>query len=246
MEGSSMNFKKLKPFILLLVGITGLLFLNGCKDDDKYSLNKAWIGMATIEPISSTTYSLRLDDGTTLWSVGGSHLKEYDMSKTQRVLLNFTFLGDNYAGYDYAVRVNAIQNVLTKEAVIATPADRDSFGYDAMKIRNMWVGDGFLNIRFEYLGSGAKSHFINLIQMGDEVNTNNFTFTHNGYNDPEHYRYTGIVSFNFNHLLPTDETQTTINIRLLSFEGEKTYSIKLNTEAENLSEMDIDFSVEIN
>ena len=66
---------------------------------------------------------LNCDVWGTLWPVN-TDIGWYDAVDGQRVITVFNPLWDNYAGYDHAVKLLRLQNVLTKEVETLTPNRR--------------------------------------------------------------------------------------------------------------------------
>ena len=109
--------RTLKPFILVLGTILATFTMYSCLDDDSNSSNKYSFGIATIKPLGNDAYYLQWDDSTTFWPASGV-TPYFGVDKERRAFINFTLLGDSTShmaeGYDYAVRVNRIDSVLTK------------------------------------------------------------------------------------------------------------------------------------
>jgi hypothetical protein len=218
--------------IKLIFACTGVLVasyvFNSCTKDDGYSLGDVWYSIATVVPANdSPTYYLRLDYGTTLWPVA-TDIPWYVPKEKHRVLAYYTVLSDSYYDYDHAVKVLDIQDVLTKPIAEDQGEDNDSyFGNDPVKILSMWVGDGYLNVKFGFNYGGSVKHFINLVKRESENTPWYFEFRHNAYQDNAYVQRNGIVSFDLSSL-KTDGTEIQLTIRVKTFEGEKDYTITYN------------------
>lgn len=72
----------------------------------------------------------------------------YDAVDGQRVITVFNPLWDNYAGYDHAVKLLRLQNVLTKEVETLTPETEEEFGNDPVFIYkgDITISGGYMNI----------------------------------------------------------------------------------------------------
>ncbi len=218
-----------KLFVLSGIALVTLTF-NSCLDDDSYSLDKMWMSMATARPISDNSFDLTLDDGTTLWP-GAPLYINYQPNRPQRVFINYTILGDNFQGYDHAIKLNLIDTVLTKEIAPNLGIQNDSiYGNDPVEIVNLWVGDGFLNFEYKAHFSGQVKHYVNLIQDSLASDTPyKLEFRHNAYTDDVYHPLrSGFVAYD---LSPIDTEGQDINlvIKVNTFEGEKTFERKYNS-----------------
>jgi hypothetical protein len=237
--------KTLKLFFISMGVVITLFLFNSCLDDDNgYSLSNMWVSIATARPISDNSFYLTLDDSTTLWP-GAPLYINYQPVKPQRVQINYTKLGDNFEGYDYAIKLNAIDTILTKTISENLGAKNDSvYGTDPVEITAIWVGDGFLNIEFKAYFSGSVKHFVNLLSA-DDKDAYNLEFRHNAMGDySSHLRY-GFVAFDLSSLPNTDGKDVKLLIKANTFGGvkefEKKYNSGKNTEkAEELSSKDFE------
>jgi len=220
--------KKLKLLtVSVCVAITGLL-LNACDNGEGYSLDDAWYSIATVNPLDDNTYSLTLDDGATLWPAA-TDAPWYKPAKRQRAAVVYTVLSDEFYGYSHAVKVLDIKNILTKPAAKDLGEGNDTeYGNDPIKIMDMWVGDGYLNVVFGFnSGNAGIVHYINLVKM-DNVNTPYYyELRHNAYGDGDSYAQKGIVAFDLSDL-DTQGNEVTLTIKVNTFEGEKTETIVFN------------------
>lgn len=209
------------------IACIALFCFQSCADDDGYSMNKYWISVATVNPLDGRSYDLILDNGQKLFPAA-TNCPGYRPKNDQRALVNYTILSDSSSTYSHLIKVNAIENILTKAiAKDLGAAKNDSvYGVDRLKIKEAWIGDGYLNIVFLYNLGGEKQHFINLVPCnGSEKGTYNFEFRHNAYGDSETNGGEGIVSFNLSSLsIPSGETAK-LNIKYNSFDGEKAISV---------------------
>jgi hypothetical protein len=201
-------------------------------DDDGYSLGNVWYSMATVVPSDdSPTYYLRLDHGTTLWPAA-TNIPWYVPKEKHRALAYYTVLSDTYYDYDHAVKVLDIQDVLTKPIAEDRGEENDSyFGNDPVRILDLWVGDGYLNVKFEFSYGGSVKHFINLVKRNSEDTPRYFEFRHNAYQDNAYVQRKGIVSFDLSSL-ETGGEEIQLTIRVKTPEGEKDYTVKYNPESE--------------
>jgi len=208
--------------------------LNSCMSDDGYSLDKAWYSIATIHPSGtgygsgSTSYWLTLDSGTSLWPVA-TNVPWFNPQGKQRAFVVYTLLSDAFQGYDHAVKILDIKSILTKPVVEDLGEENDEvYGTDPVEINEMWIGDGFLNIKFEFYYGGDAVHFINLMKNASVRTPYFFEFRHNAYNDSERYKRKGIVAFDLSSI-DTQGEDAELTISVNTFGGVKEYKIKYNS-----------------
>ena len=71
--------------------------------------------------------------GGTLWPVN-TDLWWYEPVDGKRVITMFNPLSDEFDGYDHAVKILSLQDVLTKEVETLTPETEEEFGNDPVLI----------------------------------------------------------------------------------------------------------------
>lgn len=214
---------------LVLVITMSLFGLNACQDDDDYSLDKFAIEIMTVVPDGSTYY-LRRDNGEKLWPFA-TNCPGYNFSKT-RAQVNYTMLSDSIPGFSHGIKINWIENILTKNISPYRGAENDSiYGTDPVKIIAMNIGDGYLNIRFAAnFGNTVVKHLISLIQ-DQEVNTPYaLELRHQAYGDNALYAAEGLVAFDLSSLLNTGGQTVELTIKVNTFEGEKSYKLAYNSD----------------
>ena len=227
--------KAFKVFVIITGLILTPLVFNSClSDDDDYSLGKFWISIATVEPLDNNTYSLILDDGTKLWPAATNY-PGYDPKNDQRALVNYTILSDSIQGYDHFIKVNSIQNILTKPIATLTAENDSVYGNDPVKIIDMWVGGGYLNVQFGFNYGGSKAHFINLVQDTTQTSTPKvLEFRHNAYNDQPVAGKEGLVAFNLSKLVEAGKDSVNFKVKVKTFDGEKTYDMSYNWKSKEV------------
>jgi hypothetical protein len=207
---------------------------NSCNDDEGYSLDKAWYSIATVHPLDdSKSYWLSLDSGTSLWPVA-TNIPWYYPKEKQRAIVVYTLLSDAFQGYDHAVKILDLKSILTKSVAENLVDDNDSvYGTDPVELSEMWIGDGYLNIVFEFNYGGNLVHYINLIESDNEDTPYSFEFRHNAYNDEPRYRRKGIVAFDLSSV-DTNGKEVELTILVNTFEGDKAYTIKYDSSKNQL------------
>lgn len=214
---------------LMLTMTMSLFGLSACQDDDDYSLDKFAIEIMTVVPDGSTYY-LRRDNGEKLWPFA-TNCPGYNFSKT-RAQVNYTMLSDSIPGFSHGIKINWIENILTKNISPYRGAENDSiYGTDPVKIIAMNIGDGYLNIRFAAnFGNTGVKHLISLIQ-DQEVNTPYaLELRHQAYGDNALYAAEGLVAFDLSSLLNTGGQTVELTIKVNTFEGEKSYKLAYNSD----------------
>jgi hypothetical protein len=242
---------KTLKFLYATVGalLISLTFHSCMNDDSGYSLGDMWLSVATARPLSDNAFYLTLDDSTSLWPAAPLHIY-YQPKRPQRVQINYTILGDNFDGYDHAIKLNRIDTILTKDIAENLGEKNDEvYGNDPVKIAAIWVGDGFLNIMFKAYFSGNVKHFVNLIREEPELQTAmqpmgspyRLEFRHNAYNDHSSYLRYGFVAFDLSSI-DTEGQDVNLIIKVNTFDGikeiEKKYNSGRNTET--MPELKID------
>ena len=218
----------IKWFRLGLGLVVAALVLNSCNNDDSYSLNKAWYSIATVHPLdNSKSFWLSLDNGASLWPVA-TNIPWYNPKEQQRAFVIYTLLSDEFHGYDHAIKILDLKSILTKPVAENLGEENDDiYGTDPVRISNMWIGGGYLNIVFEFNYGGNAVHYINLIK-NESVNTPYFfEFRHNAYDDSKGYRRKGIVAFDLSSV-DTNGEEVELLISVNTFEGNKQYTIQYN------------------
>lgn len=233
MKGIQM--KRIK--LITIIGLLALPFtFFSCSDDDGYSLNNYWLEVATIEPLDGGLHYYRLDDSTTLWPASGYYLG-HNLQDGQRVWLNYTLLSGKKDGFDHYIKVNGLDPILTKKIAENKGKDNNAiYGTDPVGIRNIWVGDGYLNVLFTFNYGGQKRHFVNLIQENSDDDPYTLEFRHNAYDDPPLAGVRGIVCFDLSDLPDTEGETVKLKIRVRGFGGDKVYELNYNSDKSGSAE----------
>ena len=204
---------------LLIIFISLAVITSGCLDDDGYSLGKMWVGFGMVEQVTSDPpeYKITMDNGDLLtpvasnyhypWyyynsNVNGSRLKTGD-----RILINYTIIGDNAnesgEATEYFIKVNSVKKILLKGIMDITPENQDSIGNDPVIVRDCWLTDSLLNFDLKYWGR-YKIHYINLVKEPGELTESSqpieLELRHNDNDDVNDFQYSAFVSFSLNDL----------------------------------------------
>lgn len=223
----------LNYFVLIVL----LPFLSACDNyfDNSYygsSYTDYRIDIATVKnPTLTSKFSFLLDNNK-LMQVTQTNDPTFIPKDGQRIIANYSILSVTKVDSTYKrdVQLNNASEVLTKGIFNITPATQDSIGHDSITIRDMWIGNDFLNIEFAYLGNN-KTHYINLVSDASKVYTDgkiHLEFRHNGNGDAPYYYLKGIASFNLKSL-QTGVSATVLNllihVKVPYQTAEKTYNI---------------------
>lgn len=207
-----MNMKRLH-LCLLTIMMIALPVLQSCSDDDGYSLGHFVERLATVKVISGNTYYLEIDNGKTLWPAA-TNVGWYKPIDGQRVIANYTLLYDNFSGYDHAIRVNFLQNILTKRIEDLTEDNEEEIGNDPVNItkNGIWIGGKYLNIDFLINLPQSQKHRVSLVRNTlveeSEDGYLHLEYRYNDFGDVTGYWRRSIVSFNIGELL-TEESMAT-------------------------------------
>lgn len=200
------------------------------KDDNGYSLGRVWRSVATVDPVGrGGTYSLTLDDGSRLWPAG-TEIPFYRPNERHRALAYYTILSDTFQGFDHAILVRSIRDILTKpfvESDLLGKEKSNDFGSDPVNIIDMWYGDGYINVHFGTNHGGTKRHLVNLVQVSQSgISPYVFEFRHNAFGDPPRYGRRSFVAFDMAKLKFAPGSDSTVTVRVKTFkDGVKTYKI---------------------
>lgn len=215
---------RISIFSALLISV--LSFASCLKDEESYSLGKYWISYGIIEG-DQEAFTIKLDNGKTL-NIAQNNDPGFKVSDGLRVVVNYTILQDNAEGY--LVRLNAIDNLLTKKPVykssITEQALKDSIGVDPINIDDLWFSSGkYLNINFEIFRNDPQlAHFINLV-VDDSApktpGTVTVEFRHNAYKDSKKHSGYGRVSFDIESLIPQGEDQIKVIVKWTNYYGKE-------------------------
>lgn len=197
--------KTLRFFLM----ITFSAFMLGSCDynDDDYSLSNMWVGFGLTDDVdeAGNTYLLKMDDGSVLYPVA-SQVPWFDIDADQRLLVNFTILGDKKVTAtekEYYVRINSLKEILYKGIFDITPATEDSIGNDPIHVKDAWLNGNLLTFELNYYGN-SQIHFINLVKQPGELTADDepieLELRHNNRNDEPFVQLTAFVTFKLDNI----------------------------------------------
>ena len=224
--------------MIILFGL--MLTVSGCLDDeDGYSLNKMWVGFGMIEQVSFDPmgYVINMDNGDLLepvasgynlpWYYQGTNDPESRLKTGDRILINFTILGDE-AGDDgntdrYFIKVNSVKKILLKGILDITEENQDSIGNDPVIVKEVWKTDSLLNFEIKYWGR-YEVHYINLVKDPGELTEAGQPFElelrHNDNGDVEDIPYSAFVSFKLKELQVEGLDSVQFRVTSTDYEGD--------------------------
>lgn len=203
--------KKLNFYLLSMIIMT-VPVLQSCDHNDGYSLGDFVVRMATVRMTDGNAYYLEIDNGKILWPAATA-IPWYKPVDGQRTLANYTLLSDRFDGYDHAIKVNYLSNVLTKSVEELTEENEEEFGNDPAYIENMWIGANYLNVQFVFNIPNAKPHRVSLVRnMAEEALIDDegyfrLEYRYNNQDDVSDYKRRSLVSFNLGEYGPQSITQ---------------------------------------
>jgi hypothetical protein len=200
----------MKNFRILLFLLVAILFASSCKKEE---LKDYYSALGTIGITNDSTI-ITSDNGYRLLVVNsnlGSTIKDKD-----RLIAEFTLVNQTVPkGIDYIIEIASFHVVLFKPVIILTSANADSIGDNELSINSIWVVKNYLNLNFDFYGSGQTKHYINLIRHDGTIPTDtvDLEIRHNQKNDNEMYNYTGFVSFDLTSLKNTAADSVILRIK---------------------------------
>lgn len=224
--------------------------LQSCSDDDGYSLGDFTPPLWATVRTTGNAFYLDCDVWGTLWPVN-TDLGWYKPAEGQRVITVFNPLWDNYEGFDHAVKLLRLQDVLTKEVETLTPETEEELGDDPVLIYqgDISISGGYMNIFFLQNLPSETKHRISLVRPQDDRELYgddgyiHLELRYNDYDDVTDRRAYGAVSYNLGSLDVTSETKG-IKLKLNSEkngEVEVTFN-KMESESNLKSVNDLDVS----
>ena len=240
--------KKLNFYLIALLATITTTFQSCDNYDDGYSLGDIAVDWATVDVKGAHTYSFVGDTWGSLWPAASS-IPWYNPVDGQRVIAVFNPLADDFQGYDCAIKVEGVKEVLTKGVEDLTAENDKEFGNDPVTILqgNMWIGGGYLNVVFAQDIPQSKKHRVSLVKpenslFNEDGNYIHLEYRYNTYNDTTGYWVNGAVSFNLNSLKITPQTKG-IKVKLNSSKnGEVVVTFDLKNEPLPEAVKKMDFS----
>jgi hypothetical protein len=194
-------------WLLLAVCLAVMPVLQSCDDSDGYSLGDFTPPLWATVRVTGNAFYLDSDVWGTLWPVN-TNMGWYNPVDGQRVITVFNPLWDDFQGFDHAVKLLSLRNVLTKEVETLTPENTEEFGNDPVLIYkgDIGISGGYMNIVFRQNLPLRTKHRISLVRPQDDVSLYDeegymkLELRYNNYDDLTGRRAYSAVSFNLNKL----------------------------------------------
>lgn len=178
--------------------------LHSCNDDEGYPMGALAYDWVTVH-VSNHNYSFTGDEWGTLYpAAGGLWVEPVD---GQRAFLWFSPLGDNYGGYDHAIKPEAIRYFLTKNVeTITSVGDEEEYGNHPAYLDGLWISGGHLNILFnQKLPVDGNKHLVSLVKNELAENPDDgyihLEYRYNTYGDTlSNVMVPGVVCYNLSTL----------------------------------------------
>ena len=225
--------------ILLAVLFAILPILQSCNNNDGYSIGdfaKDWV---TVNVDDEDEYTFTADNWGTLLPISTT-VPWYKPKDGQRAVVYFNPLYDDYQGYDVAIKIEAVRNILTKAIGELTAENEEELGNDPVYIYKdggMWMSGGYLNIIFRYdIPVNGNKHLVSLVKnttvTPEDDGYIHLEYRHNTQDDVSGsgYRWEGAVSFDLSSLNITPQTKG-LKVKInSSANGEVTVTLDFNAE----------------
>lgn len=235
-------------FVAVCLAVTP--FLQSCDDGEGYSLGDFTPPLWATVRTTGASFYLDCDVWGTLWPVN-LDLGWYVPIDGRRVITSFNPLWDNYEGYDHAVKILTIQDVLTKSVETLTPETEEEFGNDPVYIAegDISISNGYMNVYFLQNLPKETKHRISLVRPESDDDLYgadgyiHLQIRYNNYDDVTGVYTQGVVSYNLNSLNIKDDTKgikVTVNSEKAADEIEFTFDIvSSESNAERLGNQDL-------
>lgn len=196
--------------------------------------------LVTVRPAGDGTFTLQLDDTTTL---SPSNMKSSPYGdKKVRALVNYTEESSSgSSGSTRSVHVNWMDSIRTKAPVPDLGTENDSkYGDDAVEIVKDWVTvaeDGYLTLRVRTLwGTGGNKHYINLLTGANADDAYELELRHDANGDTGSIMGDALVAFDLNDLPRKDGRDVKLKLSWKSFSGKKSAEFDLHLHAAELTD----------
>lgn len=201
-------------WLFMAVCLAVMSVLQSCDDNDGYSIGDFTPPLWATVRVTGNAFYLDCDVWGTLWPVN-TDLGWYEPVDGKRVITMFNPLSDGFDGYDHAVKLLSLQDVLTKEVETLTPETEEEFGNDPVLIfkGDIGISGGYMNIVFMQNLPSKTKYRISLVRPQDDADLYgedgyiHLELRYNDYEDLTGLRDYGAVSYNLNSLDVTSETK---------------------------------------
>lgn len=146
----------MKYFLLTFVS---LFFLTSCmKNQEEETL---YGGIGTAHKLEDSRFYFKFDNGATFMPVG-VNFNNNVLDDSTRVILTFVLEDENVGGYTYTGRLEYLDTLLTKKALVYDEELPDTLGRNKAIISDGYIFHKYLNLEFGVVGANSR-HEINLV-----------------------------------------------------------------------------------
>lgn len=232
--------KKISLIIGVFIFILVISVLQSCNDDDSINEFQKQV-MSTVRVTDGATYYLEVDDKTLAFPRRNEDASHYQAVDGQRVIANISSFRDPHDYYgiiDYAILINHLSNVLTKNVEELTATNETTYGNSPLRMKNIWLSPTHLNVDFLINAPSRKKHHISLVRNATVKSPQDgylhLELRYNNRNDVTRHLVHGFVSFYIGEWGKADELSNSIRglkIKVNTAEtGEKEYVFDFNKE----------------
>lgn len=202
--------------------------LSSCTDNDDNLTLLQPTALVTVRPTDNGTFTLQLDNTTTLYP---SNMKSSPFGdKEVRALVNYTYEG--ILEDTHSVHINWIDSIRTKKPVPDLGIENDDrYGNDPIEIVKDWVTiaeDGYLTLRIRTKwGVTNNTHYINLLTGVNPDDPYEVELRHDANGDIYGGMGDALIAFNLNDLPRKDGQNVKLKLNWNSFSGPKSAEFEL-------------------
>lgn len=215
--------KFMPRFVSVLVALLALVMVTSCLPEadpiEPYTV-AVWTAQRAQD---QQLYFVADDDSTTF--VPSYTLTYPDSLLGGRCYVEFNLSTQKKEGYTYVVDVLYIQSVPTWNVFdIHTSTQSDSLGNDPTNVMVAWVSGNYLNMMYQYYGTGTITHNFTLARNYLSTDTApdsvvNLEFRHNRKLDQAGRRYDNVTSFDISSVAVGKTSDFYINIKYYHLNG---------------------------
>ncbi len=222
-----MKTKVILMYCLIAFFAIGFIGCDLNDDEDAYSLGKFWVGFGLLEADEpdGSGFTITMDDGSVLYPAT-SYYSWHDIEDYDRVLVNYTILGDKRVNEDheeYYVRINSLKDILFKDIFDITAETEDSIGSDPIHVDEVWLSNSLLTFELDYYGYN-KVHYINLVKPPGDLSAEDepieLELRHNNREDEPVYNLSALVTFDLTAIQIAGQDSVQFRVTGDDFEGE--------------------------
>jgi hypothetical protein len=203
----------MKNYILLSLTLFLLIAFSSCSLDKESEMYYRQMGV--VKGNSASTFMVEGDGGLVFKVV--QFPPGYEIVDGKRVIIRYSVVNSfEDQPYDYTIRIESVQNILTKNIVHVTSDEiRDTLQTDPVAISLVWVTKSFINVEFLFKGNN-RVHYFDLALDPEKQTKEGFIsldFHHNAKGDSKVYEYRGIISFPIEELQVEGVNSVKLNFR---------------------------------